>query len=44
MTGAPPIAKIVPKEITLHGDTRVDNYHWLRDRTNPERKYPRQKK
>jgi oligopeptidase B len=31
----PPRAKIVPKELTLHGDTRVDNYFWLRDRTDP---------
>ncbi len=36
MTLSPPIAKIVPQEITLHGDTRVDNYAWLRDRNNPE--------
>ena len=32
----PPIAKIVPKETTLHGDTRIDNYFWLRERENPE--------
>lgn len=31
---APPIAKAVPKTVTLHGDTRVDNYFWLRDRDN----------
>ncbi len=36
MSAVPPIAKIVPKQVTLHGDTRTDNYHWLRDRTNPE--------
>jgi oligopeptidase B len=36
MSATPPIAKIVPKQITLHGDTRVDNYAWLRERTNPE--------
>jgi oligopeptidase B len=36
MSAGPPIAKIVPKEFTLHGDKRVDNYHWLRDRTNPD--------
>ncbi|GAC1651502.1 MAG: oligopeptidase B [Gemmatimonadaceae bacterium] len=28
---SPPIAKIVPKVDTLHGDVRVDNYFWLRD-------------
>ena len=27
----PPVAKIVPKTDTLHGDVRVDNYYWLRD-------------
>jgi oligopeptidase B len=34
----PPVAKIVPKADTLHGDIRVDNYDWIRDvsRTNPE--------
>lgn len=36
MSAAPPIAKIEPKEITLHGDTRIDNYAWLRERTNPD--------
>jgi len=36
MSATPPIAKIVPKEITLHGDTRIDNYAWLRDRTDPD--------
>ena len=23
----PPVAKKVPKEMTIHGDTRVDNYY-----------------
>jgi len=32
----PPLAKIVPKQITLHGDTRVDNYFWLRDPADPD--------
>jgi oligopeptidase B len=32
----PPVAKIVPKELTAHGDTRVDNYYWLSERDNPE--------
>jgi len=36
MGAPPPVAKIVPKEITLHGDTRIDNYAWLRDRTDPD--------
>jgi oligopeptidase B len=36
MSAVPPVAKIVPKKSTVHDDTRVDNYAWLRDRTNPE--------
>lgn len=32
----PPVAKIVPYEMTIHGDTRVDNYYWLNQRENPE--------
>ncbi|MCS2161342.1 oligopeptidase B [Scandinavium sp. H11S7] len=33
----PPKAKRIPHTMTLHGDTRVDNYYWLRDddRTQP---------
>jgi oligopeptidase B len=33
-----PVAKIVPKNDTLHGDVRIDNYYWLRDmsRTDSE--------
>jgi oligopeptidase B len=36
MSAAPPIAKIIPKEVTIHEDTRVDNYAWLRERTDPD--------
>lgn len=32
----PPMAKKIPKELTIHGDTRVDNYYWLNERENPE--------
>jgi oligopeptidase B len=32
----PPVAKIVPTETTVHGDTRTDNYFWLRDRKDPD--------
>jgi len=32
----PPIAKEVPKELTLHGHTRIDDYYWLNERDNPE--------
>jgi oligopeptidase B len=33
---APPVAKKVPKTIAIHGEERVDDYGWLRDKTNPE--------
>ncbi len=32
----PPIAEKKPKELTIHGDTRIDNYYWLREREDPE--------
>ncbi|RMF67056.1 MAG: S9 family peptidase [Calditrichaeota bacterium] len=32
----PPVAKIVPKDVSVHGDKRIDNYFWLRERDNPE--------
>jgi oligopeptidase B len=32
----PPIARILPKPSTTLGETRVDNYFWLRDRENPD--------
>lgn len=32
----PPVAPKRPHKLTLHGDTRIDNYYWLRDKTNPE--------
>lgn len=31
-----PVAKKVPKELTIHGDTRIDPYYWLNERENPE--------
>jgi oligopeptidase B len=30
-----PVADKTPKTITVHGDTRVDNYFWLREKQNP---------
>jgi oligopeptidase B len=33
---AAPVAKILPKAITMHGETRIDNYFWLRDRNDPD--------
>src|ERR1700736_688583 len=32
----PPIAKRIPRETTTHGETRTDDYAWLRERTNPD--------
>jgi oligopeptidase B len=32
----PPRAAKRPIELELHGDVRVDNYYWLRERDNPE--------
>ncbi|MBI4850689.1 MAG: S9 family peptidase [Acidobacteria bacterium] len=32
----PPIAAKKPKIDKLHGETRVDNYYWLREKTDPE--------
>ncbi len=32
----PPIAEKRPKELVMHGDTRIDNYYWMRDRDDPE--------
>jgi oligopeptidase B len=31
-----PVAEKKPKELTIHGDTRIDNYYWLRERENPQ--------
>ncbi len=30
-----PVAPQRPYEITQHGQTRIDNYYWMRDRHNP---------
>lgn len=32
----PPLAKKQPKVLEQHGDRRIDDYYWLRDRNNPE--------
>ncbi len=31
-----PVAKIVPHPATVNGDSRVDNYFWLRNREDPD--------
>ena len=33
---APPTAEVRPVTLEKHGDTRIDNYFWLRERENPE--------
>ncbi|HEV3354443.1 MAG TPA: hypothetical protein VG076_16060, partial [Acidimicrobiales bacterium] len=32
----PPEAPRRPTELTAHGDTRVDDWYWLRDRDDPQ--------
>ena len=32
----PPVAPRVATTRTFHGDTYVDHYEWLRDKTSPE--------
>ena len=32
----PPVAKIAPKVTHIHGERRVDDYHWLREKENPD--------
>ena len=32
----PPVAKKVPQSVTMFGDTRVDNYGWIRDRKSAD--------
>lgn len=36
MSQIAPIATKLPHPITQHGQTRVDDYFWLRERKNPE--------
>ena len=33
---APPVARKVPKVDVTHGERRVDDYFWLREKSNPE--------
>lgn len=35
-TPVPPIVDRRPQERTHHGDTMIDNYEWLREKSNPE--------
>ena len=34
--GPPPVAEKRPKTITVHGDSRVDDYFWLKDKSDPQ--------
>ena len=36
MPATPPVARTHPHSVTLHDDTRVDDYFWLRDKESPE--------
>ena len=31
----PPVARVIPRAHTVHGETRLDHYAWLRDRSDP---------
>ncbi len=31
----PPAAEKIPKELSIHGDKRIDNYYWLNENENP---------
>ena len=33
---SPPVARVVPKIDTLHGEIREDDYFWLRNKQNPD--------
>ncbi|MDQ1354881.1 MAG: oligopeptidase, partial [Acidobacteriota bacterium] len=36
LTPPPPAAEKIKKELTCHGQTRIDNYYWLQERENPK--------
>ncbi len=31
----PPVAKKIPHRLVKHGDVRIDNYYWMKDRNDP---------
>jgi oligopeptidase B len=35
-TPTPPVARIIPKVDSLHGEKRVDDYFYMREKSNPE--------
>ncbi len=32
----PPVAQAIPKKLKAHGHVRIDDYHWLNERENPQ--------
>ncbi|NLR61269.1 S9 family peptidase [Chitinophaga polysaccharea] len=32
----PPVAEKIAKELSIHGDKRIDNYYWMNDREDPK--------
>ncbi|MFT3664867.1 S9 family peptidase [Piscinibacter sp.] len=36
MTSTAPIPARRPKDVSIHGETRIDDWHWLRERDDPE--------
>src|SRR5690349_12732409 len=35
-SSTPPVARRAPEESRLQGELRIDPYHWLREKSNPE--------
>ena len=33
---APPVAEVIPDTFSNFGQTRIDNYYWLKDKNNPK--------
>ena len=36
LPAAPPVARVEPRVHSVHGEARVDDYYWLRDRGDPD--------
>ncbi len=36
MSATPPIARKIPRTDIVHGDVRQDDYHWMREKDDPE--------
>ena len=35
-TATPPVAAKKPRDVSVHGDRRIDDYFWLREKDDPE--------